>query len=74
VNPRVAEGQRLLNGTGVSPPVPVQDAEYPVELFYNINLTPWLSVAPLVQYVSRPGGTSGHPDVVVLGANIGVTF
>jgi carbohydrate-selective porin OprB len=29
----------------------VQDAEYPVELFYNINFTPRLAVSPAVQYV-----------------------
>jgi len=74
VNPRVAEGQRLQNSTGASAPVPVQSAEYPVELFYNIQFTPWLSVSPLVQYVIHPGGTSGYPDVVVVGANIAVTF
>jgi porin len=74
VNTRVADGQRLLNGTGITPPVPVQNAEYPIELFYNINFRPWLSVAPLIQYVSHPGGTSAYADVIVLGANIGITF
>ena len=74
VNPRVAEGQRLQNSTGTSAPVPVQDAEYPIELFYNIYFTPWLSVSPLVQCVIHPGGTNVHPDVVVVGANIAVTF
>lgn len=70
VNPRVAQGQVLEN----SPTVPVQDAEYPFEIFYNINFTPWLSIAPLVQYVSHAGGTSAYADVWVLGANIAVTF
>ena len=74
VNPRVAEGQRLLNSTGTSALVPVQDAEYPVELFYNIHFTPWLSIAPLLQYVIHPGGTNVYPDVLVVGANIAVTF
>jgi porin len=74
VNTRVADGQRLLNGTGISPPVPVQNAEYPIELFYNISFRPWLSVSPLIQYVSHPGGTSNYADVIVLGANIGITF
>lgn len=70
VNPRVAEGQSLLN----SPNAPVQDAEYPFEVFYNINFTPWLSIAPLVQYISHPGGTNAYADVWVVGANVGVTF
>jgi porin len=74
VNPRVAEGQRLSNDNGITPAVPVQNAEYPLELFYNFNFTRWLSVSPLVQYISHPGGTSAYPEAVVLGANIAVTF
>ena len=45
-----------------------------MELFYNVNFTPWLSIAPLVQYISHPGGTSAYADVWVVGANIGITF
>lgn len=74
VNPRVAEGQRLQNGTATGPSVPVQDAEYPIELFYNIHFTPWLAISPLVQYIVHPGGTNAYPDVVVVGANIAITF
>lgn len=75
VNPRVADGQRLMNNVGtMGTPVPVQNAEYPIELFYNINFRPWLSVSPLIQYISHPGGTSAYSDVVVVGANIGITF
>jgi len=74
VNPRVADGQQLQNAQGGAPPVAVQNAEYPVEVFYNINATRWLSLAPLLQYVRRPGGTSANPDVVVVGLNFGVTF
>ena len=57
VNPRVELGQPLLKGTGVTPPVAVQNAEYPFELFYSLNLTHWLSASPLIQYIARPGGT-----------------
>ena len=74
VNPRVAEGQELQNTQGTAPPVPVQNAEYPFEVFYNWNATRWLSLAPVVQYVHRPGGTSANPDVVVVGVNFGVAF
>jgi porin len=74
VNPRIAEGQRLLNSTGVSPAVPVQGAEYPIELFYNFNIRRWLSLSPLLQYISHPGGSGAYADVVVLGANIAITF
>lgn len=74
VNPRVAEGQQLQNSSGTGAPVPVQDAEYPIEIFYNFNLTPWLSVEPLLQYVVHPGGTNVYPNVLVAGANIAITF
>ena len=76
VNPRVAEGQRLINSSGgaLAKPVPVQNAEYPCEVFYNFNIRPWLSVSPVLQYISHPGGSSAYSDVVILGANIGVTF
>ena len=42
VNPRVAAGQELHNAAGLQPPLPVQDAEYPVEAFYNCMATAWL--------------------------------
>jgi porin len=74
VNPRVAEGQQLQNSSATSPPVPVQNAEYPIELFYNFNIRPWLSVAPVLQYVGHPGGTNVYPTVVILGANLAITF
>jgi porin len=73
VNPRVAAGQALHNAT-TSPPVPVQDAEYPMEVFYNCMATPWLSLSPSLQYILRPGGTDANHDVLVFGVNFGVTF
>jgi porin len=73
VNPRVAEGQELQNAQGNAPVVPVQNAEYPFEVFYNCNATRWLSVAPVLQYVHHPGGTDAG-DVVVVGVNFGITF
>ena len=74
VNPRVADGQALQNGAGASPPVAVQNAEYPFELFYSFLATPWLTLGPALQYIYRPGGTSANPNVVVVGLNLGLTF
>ena len=74
VNSRVADGQTLHNSSGLVPSVPVQHAEYPFELFYNINFTHWLSVSPAIQYVHSPGGISANPNVVVLGMNFSITF
>jgi porin len=73
VNPRVADGQELQNAQGSGAAVPVQNAEYPFEVFYNWNATRWLSVAPVVQYVRHPGGADAA-DVVVVGVNFGITF
>ena len=73
VNSRVAQGQQLQNAAGLGP-VPVQNSEYPVELYYSINATRWLIVRPNVQYIHRPGGTSDNPNVVVLGLKASLSF
>jgi porin len=73
VNSRVADGQQLQNANGLGP-VPVQNSEYPIELYYSINATRWLIVRPNVQYIIRPGGTSEHPNVVVLGVKASLSF
>ncbi len=73
-NPRAADGVSLQNSVGGGPAMPVPNAEYPVELFYTINVTRWLSLAPVVQYIARPGGVSANKDVVVIGMNFGLTF
>ena len=38
-----------------------------LECYYNILLAPWISVSPIFQYVSRPGGDVTINDVTVLG-------
>ena len=73
VNSRVADGQALQNGAGLGP-VPVQSSEYPVELYYSIYATPWLSLRPNIQYVHHPGGIGQNSDVVVLGLKTEVRF
>jgi porin len=74
VNPRVADGQNLQNATGAEAPVPVQNAEYPFELFYSFAATRWLTLQPVIQYISRPGGTSANPNATVVGLNLTVSF
>jgi len=73
VNSRVADGEALKNAAGLGP-VPVQGSEYPVELYYSINATPWVTLRPNIQYIRRPGGTSENTDVVVLGLKASVKF
>src|SRR5262249_52109384 len=73
VNSRVADGERLQNAAGLGP-VPVQSSEYPVELYYSINVTPWLIVRPNLQYILHPGGTSENPNALVLGVKASLSF
>ena len=44
------------------------------EIYYNIEVTPWLHVSPHVQYVADPGGLREVPDAVVAGVRIQATF
>jgi carbohydrate-selective porin OprB len=37
-------------------------------------VTSWLSVTPDIQYVIKPGGSSGIPNALVIGAQLAVTF
>jgi len=37
-----------------------EDYELAVEAFYNIGITPWLSVKPDLQYIVNPGSEHGH--------------
>ncbi len=62
--------------------IPVRSAEAFVELTYQAQLSPWLSVQPDLQYVVRPGGGVADPggvgrrvgDEVVVGVRGGIVF
>jgi porin len=73
VNSRVADGQALQNEVGLGP-VAVQGSEYPVELYYSLYATQWLTLRPNIQHIHHPGGTSQNTDVVVLGLKAEVRF
>ncbi len=47
-----------LNG----PPYPIRSAETVFEASYSVQLAPWWTVQPDVQYIVRPGGNVPHPD------------
>ena len=47
--------------------------EIVLETTYQIELTPWLSLQPDVQYVIHPSGTD-IPDALVLGAHTALSF
>ena len=56
----VAQG-RLSNGVSTS-----ASRETIVELYYNAQVTPWLSVTPSLQYIANPGGDASTDDATAL--------
>ena len=38
-----------------------------IEVYYNIQVTPWLSISPDFQYIINPGGTHEHRDAMIVG-------
>jgi porin len=51
-----------------------EDYESVTELYYNAQITPWMSISPSVQYVTNPGGDSSISDAVVAGVRALITF
>ena len=54
--------------------VGIQHHESIVELDYNVQMAPWFSLRPNLQYVINPGGTGKIPDAFVIGLYTNVTF
>ena len=50
------------------------DTESILELTYQVNLTPYLSVQPDFQYVFQPGGHASASDAAVLGVRVNTLF
>ncbi len=78
VNSRIAEGEILYNAEAAPPyglsRVQVQHAEYPMEVYYSVNVTPAITIRPSVQFIHAPGGVDQSNNVVVLGLHSSVTF
>jgi porin len=73
INPRLTRYQEDRNF--VTPgSLGIQTYESIAEINYNVQICPWLSVRPSLQYVMRPGGTGNIPNAVVIGLHTGVTF
>jgi porin len=51
-----------------------EDYESAVELYYNAQISPWLSITPSLQYIANPGGAKGASDAVVLGLRLQMRF
>ncbi len=45
-----------------------------MEVYYNAQLTPWLSVSPSIQYIFNPGGLAGVNDAVIVGLRAQISF
>lgn len=73
INHRVARRQRQQHAR--DPDVAVQGAtEQTAEIFYAIQLTPWLVVRPDLQWIHNPGGRDGERDVHVVGLKSSIAF
>jgi porin len=78
INSRVTDSEVLYN-TQVAPilnlpPERVQHAEYPMEIYYSVNVTPAITIRPNVQFIHAPGGVDDRANVLVLGVHSSVKF
>ncbi len=48
--------------------------ETALELYYNIQVTPWLNVSPDIQMILDPGGRAEGRDAFILGLRVQATF
>ena len=68
-------GYYLLNMSDQLPPALGLDAEQGVELFYNVEVTPWLHITPSLQVIVDPGAGFQDRDVsVVYGLRAQMSF
>jgi porin len=51
-----------------------EDYESALELYYNAQISPWLSITPSLQYIANPGGAKGVSDALVFGLRLQMRF
>ncbi|MEW6250453.1 MAG: carbohydrate porin [Planctomycetota bacterium] len=74
---RFGLGYYMLNFTDELPGLLQANAEQGVELFYNIELTPWLHITPDIQVIVAPGGNTGARErepAIVYGLRMQMNF
>lgn len=49
-------------------------AETAIELFYDVQVTPWCTLKPVLTWIDDPGGLVGVGDVLVLTLRTAITF
>ena len=51
-----------------------ENHENALEVYYNTQVTPWLSLSPSIQYISKTGGDKTNDDAVIFGLRARMTF
>jgi porin len=78
VNSKITDGETLYNAQVAPlldlPAEPVQRAEYPMEIYYSVNVTPAVTLRPNIQFIHAPGGVDDRANVLVLGLHASVNF
>lgn len=82
INPRLYTFEQELQGYGYD--VPLNGVEQALELNYSMQLTPWMTLRPGIQYVMNPSGESsnvaypggivGPKNALVFGLGTAITF
>lgn len=67
--PELRDTDARMSGAGFT-----TSHETTMELYYNVRITPWLSLSPSVQYVFNPGGERHVDDAIVAGVRLQMSF
>jgi porin len=71
-NPRLRVPEQSLQA--LNPAVPITGSESMLELNYTLQIKPWLTLQPGVQYVMDPSGNASIPHALVLELTTSITF
>jgi porin len=78
VNSKIADSEVVYDAQVASllslPPESVQRAEYPLEIYYSVKVTPVITIRPNIQLIRSPGGVDDRANVLVLGLHSSVNF
>ena len=51
-----------------------EDNEKALETYYKVQVTPWFTLSPNIQYIANPGGSNTAADALVFGLRAQLTF
>ncbi len=71
---RYGVGYYYINFSNEIPGLLDLNAEQGAELFYNIEVTPWLHITPDLQVITNPGGGQDRDVAIVYGIRAQVSF